>query len=114
MQVADDPQRTCRIQGGYPDSAIVRIGAIRVEQQAGPVSPVEQRFHPLHNGTHPCANCRRIDGGLDRLPIELPDVDDRRGHWGFDDSRNGLWRVDGFNVKLGGSLNLFRMFPRVG
>ena len=39
MQVADDPQRTCKIKGGHLDSAIFRIGAIRVEKQAGPVSP---------------------------------------------------------------------------
>ena len=44
------------IHGGDLDSPIGRMVAIRVEQHAGPVGPVEQRFHPLHDGAHPCAD----------------------------------------------------------
>jgi hypothetical protein len=43
------------------------------------VSPVKQRLHPLHDGAHPCADRRRIHGAADRLPVELPDIDDRGG-----------------------------------
>ena len=108
MQIADDPQRICKIQGSYLNSAIFRMVAIRVEQQAGPVSPVKPRLHPLHNCAHPCADRRRIHGAADRLPVELPDIDDRRG-LGRDNGRNSLGHFDG---KLGRSPNLFRTLAR--
>jgi hypothetical protein len=82
--------------------------AIRVEQQAGPVSPVKQRFHPLHDGAHPCADRRRIHGAADRVPVELPDIDDRGGIGGVDNRRNSLGPVERFDVKLGLSHNPFR------
>ena len=63
MQIADDPERTCEIRGGHLDNAIFRMVAIRVEKQAGPVSPVKQRFQPLHDPAHPCADRGRIRSG---------------------------------------------------
>ena len=78
MQVADDPQRTCSINGGDLDGPIVLMGAIGVEQQARPVGLVEQRFHPFDDGSHACADARRIDGAADRLPVEIPHVHHRR------------------------------------
>lgn len=92
---------------------IRNLNLIWTKQQAGPVSPVKQRLHPLHDGAHPCADRRRIHGAADRLPVELPDIDDRGGLGGVDNRRNSLGPVERFDVKLGLSDNLFRTSARV-
>ena len=78
MQVADNPQRTCSINGGDLDGPIGLMDAIGIEQQARPAGLVEQRFHPFDNGSHAGADARRIDGPADRLPVEIPHVHHRR------------------------------------
>ena len=55
------------------------IGAVVVEQHAGPVGSIEQRLHPLHYRPHVGADGGRVDRIADSLPIQVFHLHDLQG-----------------------------------